>query len=170
MIADSAKTNPKPFWSHVRRRLKTKEGIAPLLENPEDKSTMKFWDEEKANILQKQFCSVFTREPEGDVPSIPSRRNCTLDKIIIAAKMVKEEIDEINENKSCGPDNIHPKILKEFSDFIALAIALLLNKTMDKGKIPRDWKRAFVSAIYKKGSKSVAENYRPISLTSWFVN
>ena len=30
-IAQEAKQNPKAFWAHVRRKLKTKEGIAPLL-------------------------------------------------------------------------------------------------------------------------------------------
>ena len=36
---------------------------------------------------------------------------------------------------------------------------------MNDGEIPKDWKKAFVSTIFKKGSKSLAENYRPISLT-----
>ena len=35
-----------------------------------------------------------------------------------------------------------------------------------QGEIPDDWKKANVSAIFKKGAKSLAENYRPISLTS----
>ena len=56
-IAEKAKTNPKPFWSHFRGRLKTKEGVAPLLSNPNDKSSMKFTDKEKANILLQQFSS-----------------------------------------------------------------------------------------------------------------
>ena len=75
---------------------------------------MKFTDEEKANILQQQFHSVFTREPDGDAPSLPSRTDCILDKILVTAKLVEEEIDKINVNKSCGPDNIHPKMLKEY--------------------------------------------------------
>ena len=57
-------------------------------------------------------------------------------------------------------------MLKELVDFVALPISILLNRTMEDGTIPGDWKRAFVSAIYKKGSKSIEENYRPISLTS----
>ena len=36
---------------------------------------------------------------------------------------------------------------------------------MNHGVLPRDWKRAFVTPIYKKGSRSHAENYRPIRLT-----
>ena len=32
--------------------------------------------------------------------------------------------------------------------------------------VPDDWKKAKVSAIFKKGDKSQAGNYRPVSLTS----
>ena len=35
-LAEEAKTNPKPFYSHVRGRLKTKEGVGPLVSDPED--------------------------------------------------------------------------------------------------------------------------------------
>ena len=72
-IANNSKSNPKRFWSHVRSKLKTKEGIAPLLENPKDKNSMKFTNDEKANILQAQFSSVFTKEPNSNVPSILPR-------------------------------------------------------------------------------------------------
>ena len=67
-VALKSKSNPKAFWSHIRRRLKTKTGVAPLLENNNDKCSAKFSDSEKANILQKQFSRAFTREPEGDIP------------------------------------------------------------------------------------------------------
>ena len=41
-IARSSKINPKSFWAHVRRRMKTKSGVAPLLENKDDKNSLKF--------------------------------------------------------------------------------------------------------------------------------
>ena len=165
-IAEESKTNPKPFWSHVRGKLKTKEGIAPLREDPKDAKSMKFTDEEKANILQKQFSSVYTSEPEGDAPTIPVRTSATLEDIFITVEMVIEEIGRLKVNKSCGPDEIHPKMLKELVSIISLPLSILLNRSMQEGVVPTDWKKAYVSAIYKKGSKSVAENYRPISLTS----
>ena len=51
-------------------------------------------------------------------------------------------------------------------DHISQAIALLLNKTMEHGEIPEEPKQANVSPFFKKGQKHLAENYRPISLTS----
>ena len=103
-IAEKAKTNPKPFWSHVRGRLKTKEGVAPLLSDPKDKSSMKFTDEEKANILLQQFSSVFTREPDGDAPTLPRRTDAILETILVTAGMVEEEIKVMNVNKYCCPE------------------------------------------------------------------
>ena len=165
-IADASNTNPKMFWSHVRNKLKTRTGVAPLLENINDEKSMKFTDEEKANILQDQFSSVFTKEPEGESPTLEKKTNKTITNISITDCQVRDEIRKLNVSKSCGPDEIHPRLLIELVDIVCKPIALLLNKSMETGKLPDDWKRAHVSPIYKKGAKSRAENYRPISLTS----
>ena len=80
--------------------------------------------------------------------------------------MFRNEILKLNASKSCGPDEIHPQILIELVDLVSKPLALLLNKTMDEGCIPQDWKMVYVSPIFKKGARNKAENYRPISLTS----
>ena len=80
--------------------------------------------------------------------------------------MFRNEILKLNASKSCGPDEIHPQILIELVDLISKRLALLLNKTMDEGCMPQDWKMVYVSPIFKKGARNKAENYRPISLTS----
>ena len=42
----------------------------------------------------------------------------------------------------------------------------IFNKSLETGIVPADWSFATISPIYKKGSKHLAENYRPVSLTS----
>jgi hypothetical protein len=37
---------------------------------------------------------------------------------------------------------------------------------MNNNAIPDDWYKAVLGPIYKRGNRSVAENYRPVSLTS----
>ena len=82
-IARRAAANPKVFWSHVRGKLKAKSGIAPLLQNVNDKSSTKFEDQEKANILQQQFVGVFTQEPKGELPAFDRKTDTLIENIII---------------------------------------------------------------------------------------
>ena len=164
-IAMKAKTEPKAFWGHTRRKLKTKTGVAPLLSNPKDSNSMKFDETEKANLLLSQFSSVFTREPEGEIPRIAQRTTAKIPDLIITVEMVLDALKKINVNKSCGPDNLHPRLLLELADIIALPVTILFNATLKDGNLPRDWRMAFITGIFKKGSRHLPENYRPISLT-----
>ena len=165
-IALKAKSNPKAFWTHTRRCLKTKCGIAPLLDDPKNKDSMKFDDTEKASILLKQFSSVFTKEGDEEVPTIATRTTETTPKLQATVEKVLKELLRLNQHKSCGPDELHPRLLIELADLIALPVTILFNLTLKKGALPHDWRRAFVSPIYKKGSRHLPENYRPISLTA----
>ena len=61
-------------------------------------------------------------------------------------------------------DEIHPKIFEELAK--KLPLKLILDKTMKDHKLPNSWKSAELRSILKKGSKTIAGNYRPVSLTS----
>ena len=58
VIAFEAKRSPKMFWLHAQSKLKTKTGMAPLLDNPKDSVSLRFDDKSMADLLQKQFLSV----------------------------------------------------------------------------------------------------------------
>ena len=50
---------------NVLSKLKTKTGVVPLLQDKKDETSTKCDDSEKANILPKQFVSVFTKKPNA---------------------------------------------------------------------------------------------------------
>ena len=114
-IAQQSKTNPKAFWSHTRRKLKTKSVMAPLLSNPKDKGSIKFDDAEKANIPLQGFSSVFIKESNGNIPRIENRTNSTILDLHVTNLMVLKQLMNLNVNKSCGPDEIYPRSLIELS-------------------------------------------------------
>ena len=164
-IASNAKWNAKPFWSYTRRKLKTTTGVSALLEDANDSTSIKFTAKEKAKILQTQFLSVFTDEPEGILPAI-SQPEVLITDLSVTKECVKEMLEKINVNKSTGPDDLNPMLLKELATCLAEPITILFNYTLNNGVLPADWKLGRIIPIYKKGSKKIAENYRPISLTS----
>jgi len=138
LIAMKAKTQPRMFWAHTRRKMKSKSGIAPLLSDVNDVKSVKHLNSEKANILQSQFCSVFTDEPEDSIPNFPSRTDISAPFPIITNDMVKDKLNQINPNKSCGPDDIHPRLLREVAEYISEPISLLMNMSLDQSVIPND--------------------------------
>jgi hypothetical protein len=58
------------------------------------------------------------------------------------------------------------KILTENAAIISRPLKLLYQKSMETGKVPVDWKKTNVTAIYKQGCSDTAGNYRSVSLTS----
>jgi len=63
-------------------------------------------------------------------------------------------------------DDIGPSLLYNVQDEICVPLYLFFRKSLDDGVIPDDWRRANVSPLYKSGSRTNVENYRPVSLTS----
>uniref|UniRef100_A0A8C2UDQ8 Reverse transcriptase domain-containing protein n=1 Tax=Coturnix japonica TaxID=93934 RepID=A0A8C2UDQ8_COTJA len=65
-----------------------------------------------------------------------------------------------------GPDEIHPRVLKELVEVITEPFSIIFQCSLLMGKVPEDWRLANVTPIYKNGCKEDLGNYRPVSLTS----
>lgn len=162
-IACESKTNPKSFWKYVNTKLKRTTGINNLMK-PD--GTLTDSDSEKANILNNFFSSVFTSENMDNIPDLdPHNNNQFICDIVLTRLAVEKKLYSLNPNKAIGPDKIPALILKEYSVELSVPLAIIFNKSLEEGNIPSDWKKADVTAIFKKGDKSNPGNYRPVSLT-----
>jgi hypothetical protein len=74
-------------------------------------------------------------------------------------------MSNINIAKSAGCDGIHPRVLKELSSVLANPLKLIFEHSFRNKELPIDWLSADITVIFKKGKKTEAGNYRPVSLT-----
>ena len=79
---------------------------------------------------------------------------------------VLKKLEETDPEKAPGDDSIHPVILRKLARQIAKPLSMMFTSSLKSSQIPQDWRLANVTPIFKKGSKKLASNYRPISLTS----
>ena len=73
---------------------------------------------------------------------------------------------DLNPHKAAGPDQIKPLVLQKLRDVIAPILQVIFQRSLNTGRVPKDWSTAFVCPLFKKGDTSLASNYIPISLTS----
>ena len=102
----------------------------------------------------------------GTVPQTFRNKNQTMPQIEISINGILKLLYNLKPGKAAGPDKIRPLILKELRVELAPIIKVIFERSLETGKLPADWCiKANVTPIYKKGDKSLASNYRPISLT-----
>jgi hypothetical protein len=77
-----------------------------------------------------------------------------------------KKIETLRKDSAPGPDNIHPHLMRETKNEMAIPLNIIFRKSLDTGQVPSDWRTARVTPIFKKGIKTLASNYRPVSLTS----
>ncbi|KAK4831229.1 hypothetical protein QYF61_016327 [Mycteria americana] len=166
-LAAAVKDNKKYLFKHISSKRRAKENLQLLVEGGGNTVTK---DEEKAEIVNSFFASVFN-----------SRVNCSLgtqppeseDRVgdqngapIIQGEMVSDLLHHLDIHKSMGPDEVHPRVLKELADVLTKPLSIIYQQSWLTGEVPADWRLANVTPIFKKGRKEDPGNYRPVSLTS----
>uniref|UniRef100_A0A803JLD2 Reverse transcriptase domain-containing protein n=1 Tax=Xenopus tropicalis TaxID=8364 RepID=A0A803JLD2_XENTR len=164
-IAARSKKNPKLFFNYVNSKKMKQEGVGTLLSRG---GTLVDENGEKAEILNSYFSSVYTSEEpdnEGFPFNIPSASNLATGAWVTQEE-IQKRLEHVKVNKGPGPDGIHPRVLNELSAVIAKPLHIIFQDSLRFGMVPRDWRIANVVPLFKKGSRSQPENYRPVSLTS----
>ncbi|KFQ94895.1 RNA-directed DNA polymerase from mobile element jockey, partial [Nipponia nippon] len=84
----------------------------------------------------------------------------------VSEDQVHDHLRNLNIHKSMGPDEMHPRVLRELADVVAKPPSMIFKKSWQSGEVPGAWKNGNIPSIFKKGKKEDARNYRPVSLTS----
>ena len=154
--------NTKPFWKYIKSKRQDSSGISPLLGDGKLHSD----SQDQANILNQQFCSVFTKDKGDPTPTINSEPTPTIqDLTSISARGVEKLLSTIKDNKASGPDNIPNRLLRELAPQLSHVLAVIFTQSLTSGHLPKDWKEANIAPIFKKDNKNNPANYRPVSLT-----
>ena len=98
--------------------------------------------------------------------SFKEDNSCMLKNINITRETIIKKLCELKLNKAPGGDGIFPRILVENAAELSKPLLYIYKESITSGIVPKDWKKAYVTAIIKKGDKALSCNYRPISLTS----
>ena len=180
---EDSKCDSKKLFSFLKNSRCDQQGIPPLKHD----NILYSDTETKANLFNQQFNSVFTpKEPlslsrlasmrvqdlkkAGGLPSDTTPDSLqdsatNMPEINISENGLMKLLQNLKPGKAAGPDKLKPLLLRELREEIAPIIQIIFDRSLKTGKLPADWMKANVMPVFKKGDKSLAANYRPISLT-----
>lgn len=103
------------------------------------------------------------------VPAYDAERPFPIDSVIsFDAEDIAVNILRLAKKKAPGPDHIRAEMLRPLREVLAPVLLSLFHLCAQWSFVPSLWRQAQVVPIFKKGDRSLASNYRPISLTSVF--
>ena len=163
-LAKEVGKNRRGFFKYVNSKLTVRPEITALLKA---NGELVHDEKEMANICNNYFHESFNKPTENeDLPEMENMCEENINEINITQEKVKTKLEKLNQYKSCGPDKIHPHVLKETAASCSIPLSIIFRESLRVGETPDDWKKANVTPIFKKGSRNEPANYRPVSLTS----
>ncbi|KAK2712500.1 hypothetical protein QYM36_011254, partial [Artemia franciscana] len=110
-LAKNVKENPKLLWKHISLCKPSRHSVPDL----ENNSSVSSCASEKANLLNQQFASVFSKDDlQSTLP--PAEQAHTLLPMLhspITLKEVTKQLKELDANKSTGHDGLSPRLLSK---------------------------------------------------------
>ena len=104
--------------------------------------------------MAKYFSSVFTTENTDNIPTLSNDLLPDMPSIQVYPQGIQHLLNNLDANKSGGPDKLPARFLKEVAGEIAPALSIIYQASLDQGVLPAVWKTATFIPIYKKRSQN----------------
>ena len=111
-LVGDVKTNPKDFYRYINSQKKDTQGIPPLKKR--NGGGVAQSESEKAAEFNDQFTDVFTKFEYSQVPLL-DRSSPFMEDIVVTKEGVTKLLKGLNPSKALGPDELHPRVLKELA-------------------------------------------------------
>ena len=98
---------------------------------------------------------VFRLRRLSSVPHIENLPIPLMEPISINPEGVKNLLENLEVNKAPGPDQIPPRFLKTFANYITAFLVLIFRASLHQGHLPSEWKHATVVPVFKKGDRKL---------------
>ena len=102
----------------------------------------------KQKLLANQFTSVFTKGSDSEW-NLSEYSNFTNDQqVIFSSEVIFKKLNNLNVNKSPGPDSINSRILVELADSIIPSLWIIFKNSYNTRTISSAWKEATITSVF----------------------
>ena len=134
-LVGDVKANPRDFYRYIISQKKDTQGIPPL-KRKNGKGVAQS-DLEKAEEFNGQFTDVFSKNEHTQVPLL-DRSAPFMNDIAVSKDGVIKLLKGLNPSKALGPDELHPRVLKELATELGPVFAHLFSNQLTLVKSQRN--------------------------------
>ena len=124
-LVGDVKANPRDFYRYINSQKKDTQGI-PLLKRKNGKGVAQS-DLEKAEEFNGQFTDVFSKNEHTQVPLLDRSAPFMNDTAVFKDGVIKL-LKGLNPSKALGPDELHPRVLKELATELRYLLIFFSNQ------------------------------------------
>ena len=134
-LVGDVKANPRYLYRYIKSQKKDNQGILPLKRREGTAITAS--EIEQDEEFNGQFTDVVNKNDHSEVPFL-SRSAPFMDDIVVSNEGITKLLKGLNHSKALGPDELHPRVLKELASELCPDFAHLFQILLTQVKSPKN--------------------------------